>query len=90
MHLAKRIPWDEQEALLLFDTYEKIEKNPEKKIAIISALSINLRRRAQDNGMTIDDTFRNNAGISMRISEVDKILHATAIAEALIQILAKK
>ena len=75
MHLAKRIPWDEQEALLLFDTYEKIEKNPEKKIAIISALSINLRRRAQDNGMTIDDTFRNNAGISMRISEVDKILH---------------
>ena len=75
MHLAKRIPWDEQEALLLFDTYEIIEKNPEKKIAIISALSINLRRRAQDNGMTIDDTFRNNAGISMRISEVDKILH---------------
>ena len=75
MHLTKRIPWDEQEALLLFDTYEKIEKYPPKKIAIISALSINLRRRAQDNGITIDDIFRNNAGIGMRISEIDKILH---------------
>lgn len=75
MHLTKRIPWDEQEALLLFDTYEKIEKYPTKKIAIISALSINLRRRAQDNGITIDDIFRNNSGIGMRISEIDKILH---------------
>lgn len=73
--MTKRIPWDEQEALLLFDTYEKIEKYPPKKIAIISALSINLRRRAQDNGITIDDIFRNNAGIGMRISEIDKILH---------------
>lgn len=68
MHLTKRIPWDEQEALLLFDTYEKIEKYPTKKIAIISALSINLRRRVQDNGITIDDIFRNNAGIGMTSS----------------------
>lgn len=73
--MAIRINWDEQEALLLFDTYEQIEKYPDRKSALISALSINLRRRAKDNGIAIDDTFRNIAGIGMRISEIDKILH---------------
>ena len=73
--MAIRIPWDEQEALLLFDTYEKIQKNPDKKSALTSALSINLRRMAIDRGISIDDTFRNYAGISMRLSEIDKILH---------------
>lgn len=73
--MAIRIPWDEQEALLLFDTYEKIQKNPDKKSALTAALSINLRRMAISRGIKIDDTFRNYAGIAMRLSEVDKILH---------------
>lgn len=73
--MARRIPWDEQEALLLFDAYEKVQKYPEKKSALINALSINLRRRAADNNVSADDTFRNYAGISMRLSEVEKILH---------------
>ncbi|MBR4291500.1 MAG: hypothetical protein IKT52_12815 [Oscillospiraceae bacterium] len=73
--MAKRIAWDEQEALLLFDTYEKINNHPEIKRDLMNALSINLRRRAKDNGAEIDDVFRNNTGISMRISEIDKILH---------------
>lgn len=73
--MARRIPWDEQEALLLFDAYEKVQKYPEKKSALINALSINLRRRASDNNVSADDTFRNYAGISMRLSEVEKILH---------------
>lgn len=42
--MAIRIPWNEQETLLLFDTYEKIQKNPDKKSALTTALSINLRR----------------------------------------------
>ena len=66
--MAMRIPWDEQEALLLFDAYEVIQKNREKKNALTTALSINLRRRAADQGRTIDATFRNYAGISMRLS----------------------
>ena len=73
--MAKRIPWNEQEALLLFDTYDKVQKHPEKKSALINALSINLRRRTADNNVSADDTFRNCAGISMRLSEVEKILH---------------
>jgi len=73
--MATRIPWSEQEALLLFDTYEKIQKSPEKKAVLATALSINLRRRAVDQGMTIDETFRNYTGINMRLSEIEKILH---------------
>lgn len=73
--MAKRIPWDEQEALLLLDAYEKITKTPDKKSELTAALSINLRRRATDQGIVIDDVFRNYAGMNMRLSEIDKILH---------------
>lgn len=73
--MAIRVPWNEQEALLLLDAYEKIQNNPEKKTALTSALSINLRRMAVDRGVVIDDKFRNYTGISMRLSEIDKILH---------------
>ncbi len=52
-----------------------IQKNPERKKELSEALSINLRRRAQDNNIVIDDTFRNLAGINMRLLEVEKILH---------------
>lgn len=76
--MAIRVPWNEQEALLLFDAYEKIQNNPERKSALTSALSINLRRMAVERGITIDDTFRNYTGISMRLSEIDKILHPDA------------
>lgn len=73
--MAIRVPWNEQEALLLLDAYDKIQKNPDKKAALITALSINLRRMATDRGVLIDDTFRNYAGISMRLSEINKILY---------------
>lgn len=73
--MAIRISWDEQEALLLFDTYETIQKRPDRKNALTAALSINLRRMAIDRNISIDETFRNHAGISMRLSEIDKILH---------------
>lgn len=73
--MAKRIPWEEQEALLLLEVYDLIQKNPEKKKELSEALSINLRRRANDNKLVIDDKFRNQAGINMRLLEIEKILH---------------
>ena len=73
--MAIRIPWSEQEALLLFDAYEKIQKYPDKKSELTAALSINLRRMAIDHGISVDDAFRNYAGIGMRLSEIDQILH---------------
>ena len=73
--MSKRILWDEEEAVLLVDTYEQIKKNPEKRSEFVSALSVNLRRRAKDRGMQIDDVFRNTNGINMRLLEIDKILN---------------
>lgn len=73
--LAKRVPWGEQEALLLLDAYDKIQKNSDKRIELANALSINLRRKASEAGEDIDESFRNYAGITMRLSEIDKILH---------------
>ena len=70
-----RIPWDKEEALLLFDAYDKLQHHQNKKSEIINALSINLRRRAHDKGLEADATFRNNNGIKMRLYEVEKILH---------------
>lgn len=77
--MAKRIPWSEQEALLLFDTYDKIQKAPTYKPALTAALSVNLRRMAKDNRLTIDSSFRNLNGIGMRLLEIEKILNPEAI-----------
>lgn len=76
--MANRVSWDEQEALLLFDAYEKIEKQPEKRNEIVCALSINLRRKARDKGTEIDGTFRNTNGVNMRLLEIKKILNPHA------------
>lgn len=76
--MAKRIQWEEPEALLLFDAYDLIKYYPDKRKEIVSALSINLRRRALDLRIVIDDVYRNNAGINMRLMEVEKILHPEA------------
>ena len=73
--MAIRIPWNDQETLLLFDAYEKIQKNPDKKSALTAALSNNLRRMAVEQNVSIDETFRNYTGIIMRLSEINKILH---------------
>ena len=72
--MTRMIPWCEDEAILLFDTYEQVQKAPELKSSLIKALSIQLRRRAVDNGLKIDDVYRNITGISMRMLEFDKII----------------
>lgn len=76
--MAKRVPWEEPEALLLFDAYELVQSNPDKRQLIVNALSNNLRRRAHDCGVEVDDVFRNAAGISMRLAEIEKIIHPEA------------
>lgn len=72
--MAKRVLWSEEEALLLLDAYDLICKNPMLRSEIVGALSINLRRRATDSGMSIDGVFRNNTGINMRLQEISKLI----------------
>ena len=76
--MAKRILWDEEEAILLLDAYDLICKNPVLRSEIVCALSVNLRRRATDKGKRIDDVFRNNTGINMRLQEITKLVDPTS------------
>lgn len=65
--MAIRIKWDEHETALLIDTFWKIEKDPSAKKQLISKLSSDLRRKAINSGVVIDETYRNENGISMQL-----------------------
>jgi len=68
--MAVRIKWDEYETALLIDTFWKIETEPENKKLFIEELSTNLRQRAVNKGIEIDDIFRNVNGIGMQLSPI--------------------
>lgn len=55
--------WDEYEVALLIEAYFEIKRDNTKKVAILSSLSEQLRRRAINLGLKIDDTFRNINGM---------------------------
>ena len=56
--------WDQYEAALLIETYIRILNNPKSRESYISELSKKLRNRAINNGIQIDDVYRNVNGIS--------------------------
>lgn len=60
--------WDKYEAALLIEAYWKIKNDGAHRGAVISALSSTLRNRAS---FEIDDTFRNENGINMRLGELE-------------------
>ena len=66
-------PWDKYEAALLVEAYWKIQEDHSQKKSIVSVLSSSLRARA---GFEIDDTFRNENGINMRLGEIDYLFSA--------------
>ena len=70
MPMAQRILWDKYETALLIDTFWEIEKSPESRQILIKKLSEELRAKAVNAGMDIDDTFRNVNGITMQLSPI--------------------
>lgn len=63
--------WDKYEAALLIEAYCKIKNNATPRKTVIAELSAELRSRAEKRGITVDDTYRNENGISMRLGELD-------------------
>ena len=63
--------WDQYEAALLVEAYCKIRENRSSRKAVIAELSATLRTRAEKHGIVIDETYRNENGISMRLGELD-------------------
>lgn len=68
--MAIRIKWDQYEAALLIEAFWKIEQTPDKKKEIIKQLSADLRKKALNAGLEIDDVFRNENGISMQLAPI--------------------
>lgn len=67
--IAMRQPnWDKYETALLIEAYWSIKADHSKKRSIVATLSSSLRKRAS---FEIDDTFRNENGINMRLGELD-------------------
>ena len=65
--MAKRKIWDKYEAAILLEAVLNIENNTENRSEAIERVSKQLRSMAQNQGLSIDSTYRNSNGISMQM-----------------------
>lgn len=72
--MVLRIEWDKFEVALLLDACEMVLSRKGSKPEIVSELSAALRSRAVSNGREIDDTYRNENGISLQMTKMDYLL----------------
>lgn len=68
----KRQPtWDKYEVALLINSYIQIKSGTEEKLHELKKLSEKLRRKAENEGLIIDETFRNLNGMQWQLRFVD-------------------
>lgn len=79
--MALRILWDQYETALLIDTWIAIEHEDIPRREGISNLSKTLRERAVGKGIVIDETFRNENGISMQLNNIERLMRHMPDAE---------
>ena len=72
--MALRILWDKYETALLIDLYLRIEGGVVDKAVGIRQLSKELRKRAIDAGIEIDDVYRNENGIIMQLGKIERLM----------------
>lgn len=72
--MAKRIPWDKYETALLVDACTRIMAGEELRKDAITRVSKTLRKRAVDNGIEIDDIFRNESGITLQLVNLEELM----------------
>lgn len=69
--MKRQPPWDQYEVALLVDAYIQINQNGENKKVVLQNLSERLRNKAKNEGLEIDDTFRNLNGMMWQIGFVE-------------------
>lgn len=68
----KRQPlWDQFEVALLINAYIRISENGENKNKVLQEVSERLRNKARNEGIEIDDTFRNLNGMMWQIGFIE-------------------
>lgn len=63
-----RVPWDKYETALLIEAFWKIENDKQSRSVVLQELSDSLRKKAVNQGIAIDDTFRNLNGMQIQLS----------------------
>ena len=71
--MALRILWDRDEALILLDGLLSVLNGEQPRLKAVKSVSEELRKRAVDKGIEIDEVFRNTNGISMQMGVMEYI-----------------
>ena len=69
--MKRQPPWNQYEVALLIDSYIRITEKGESKKEVLQELSNRLRSIAQNEGLIIDDTYRNLNGMMWQIGFVE-------------------
>ena len=69
--MSSRIPWNQQEAVLLVDTYIQVRDGVVPRKEAVSRLSKLLREYGASRGIEVDEIYRNENGISMQLAQID-------------------
>ena len=64
--------WDKYEVALLIEAYQNIKQGRVDKNAALIALSQKLRQMAINEGLTIDETFRNLNGMQWQLGFIER------------------
>ena len=66
--------WDKYEVALLIEVYQNIKQGRVDRNTALVTLSQNLRQMAINEGLEIDDTFRNLNGMQWQMGNLEKLL----------------
>lgn len=72
--MAMRIPWDKYETAILIDSCIQVINGKKDKNSAIKEVSDKLRKRAVNNGFTIDSVYRNETGIRMQMNAIMSLI----------------
>lgn len=68
--------WDKYEVALLIEAYQNIKQGRVDRTSALILLSQNLRQMAQNDGLEIDDTFRNLNGMTWQMGFIEKAFNS--------------
>ena len=68
--MALRVGWDIYETAILLDACIQIEQGKCDRKEMIKKVSVALRKRAESKGVSIDELFRNENGITLQMSKM--------------------
>lgn len=74
-NMALKIPWDQEEAVILLDALLKVRNGDINRREAVANVSKELRQRTINKGIKIDDIFRNIDGIGIQMSCLECVLN---------------